>query len=152
MVKGIFETLLEETGKVLKIPDLHPDQNNSCLVRLPNGLNIQIEMDPYQQGIILGCDLGPIPSGKYRENVFREALKINGQKAPHHGVLSFSNKTEHMVLYELLPLKDLTGEKIADAITPFSEKALLWKEALAKGETPVLSNVRTSTGMFGLRP
>lgn len=152
MVKEIFETLLEEAGKVLNIPDLHPDKNHSCLVRLPNGLNIQIEMDPYQQGIILGCDIGGLPAGKYRENVFREALKINGQKAPHHGILAYSNKTEHMVLYELLPLKDLTGEKIADAIAPFAEKALLWKEALARGETPVLSNIRTSGGMFGLRP
>lgn len=152
MVKEIFETLLEEAGKVLNIADLHPDRNHSCQVRLINGLTIQIEMDPYQQGVILGCDLGGLPTGKYRENVFREALKINGQKAPHHGILAYSSKSDHMVLYEVLPLKDLTGERIADEIAPFAEKALLWKEALSHGETPTLSNVRTSQGMFGLRP
>ena len=152
MVKDIFDTLLDELGKILTISDLHPDKNHSCQIKMVNGLNIQLEMDAYQQGIIMGCDLGGLPTGRYRENVFREALKLNGSKDSKNGILAYSNKSDHLILFEHLPLHELTGEKISDALTPFSEKAFRWKEALEHGEVPVLSNVRTSAGMFGLRP
>lgn len=152
MVKDLFETLLEETGNTLQIANLHPDRNNSCLIKLTNGVSVQLELDPYQQSIVMGSDLGGLPTGRYRENVFREALKTNGVNETHHGILAYSTKTDHMVLFETLALRDLTGEKIADALTPFSEKALKWKNALEHGEVPTLSNIRTSTGMFGLRP
>jgi|688.fasta_scaffold08073_7 hypothetical protein len=152
MVKEIFESLLEELGKVLNIPTLHPDRNRSCLIQMPNDIQLQIEMDSYGQNICLGCDLGPIPPGRYRANFFREALKANAQPSPLNGILAYSQKTEHVVLFEYLPLKDLTGEKIADALGPFMEKGILWKEALSKGEIPALSGSHSSGGMFGLRP
>ncbi len=152
MVKALFEALLEELGKTLKISDLHPDRNNSCLISLPNKLKLQLEMDSHAQNILLGCDLGPIPPGRYRENVFKEALKSNGLSGPNHGTVAFSQKTEHIILFKYLNVKDLTGEKIADAIGPFTEKALKWKTALEHGEVPLASNLQTSSGMFGLRP
>ena len=152
MVKDLFETLLEEAGQVLQIPTLHPDRNNSCLIKLMNGVSVQIEMDAYQQAIVMGSDLGGLPTGRYRENVFREALKSNGVHEIHHGILAYSSKSDHMVLFEILPLKDLNGERIADALNPFSEKAERWKNALEHGEVPTMSNIRSSTGMFGLRP
>ena len=153
MVKDVFDTLLEEVGRSLEIPDLHPDSHHSCLIKLINGVSVQIEMDSQLQFITLGSDLGSLPTGKYRENVFREALKTNAQSGGVlHGVLAFSNKTDHLVLFKQMPMQDLTGEKIADEIAPFSEKALHWKNALEHGEVPVVSNIHTSAGMFGLRP
>ncbi len=151
MVKALFDNLLEELGKTIGIPTLHPDNNNSCLITFPNGLQMQLEMDSQALNILLGCDLGSIPQGRYRENVFREALKNNGLPAAR-AILAFSEKTEHMVLFEYINTKDLTGEKIADEIAPFTEKALQWKSALEHGDIPSSSNVYTSSGMFGLRP
>lgn len=152
MVKELFESLLEELGHTLDIPDLRPDSNHSCLINYPDDFKVQIEMDPMGHSVMLGCDLGPIPTGRYRENLFREALKANGMPAPHHGILAFSNKTEHLVLFEYLNTQDLTGDRIADALAPFIEKAKLWKDSLAKGEIPVVGTMRTSSGMFGMRP
>lgn len=152
MVKEVFEVLLQEVGEAMHIPDLHPDRYHTCLINFPDGMQIQLDMDSYGQGVILGCDLGPIPSGRYRINYFREALKANTQPYPIHGILSYSRKTDHVILFETLPLKDLTGDKIADALEPFKEKALHWKECLTKGDIPTVSNVHTSSGMFGLRP
>lgn len=152
MVKEVFETLLEELGQAINIPDLHPDRNHTCLINFPNGLQVQIEMDNFGQGVILGSDLGLITSGRYRANYFREALKANAQPYPQHGILSYSQKTNHIVIFESLHLKDLTGEKIADGLIPFTEKALLWKEALTKGDIPSVSGTHTFSGMFGLRP
>jgi hypothetical protein len=152
MVKELFESLLDELGTVMDIPDLHPDRNHTCLITFPNKLDIQIEMESHGRNIVIGTELGNIPAGRYRENIFREALKINGTQPPLHGVLSYSNKSRSLVLFEKLPTKDLTGEKIADALTLFSEKALSWKEALIKGEVPTLVSTRSSGGIFGLHP
>lgn len=151
MVKNLFDALLDETGRSLKIADLHSDRNNTCLVKMPNGISFQIEMHQIKQEIVLGADLGPIPPGRYRENLFMEALRSNG--LPNHvGVLAYSSRLDHLILFLTVNLKDLTGERIASEIEPFIEKAKLWKEALEKGEIPVVAQMKTSMGMFGLRP
>lgn len=152
MVKELFESLLDELSKAMKIRDLHPDRNHTCKIKLANGLEIQIEMDSMAREVIIGCDLGQVNEGRYRENLFREALKANGMPAPRHGILAYSNKTEHMVLFDPLPVKDLTGDKIADAIGPFTEKALMWKGAIERGEIPSVFTGRSSGGIFGLHP
>ena len=152
MVRELFDSLLDELGGVLEIPDLHPDRNNSCLINYPDGYQVQIEMDPSGQAIIIGSDLGVVPVGRYRENLFKEALKANGMPGPLHGILAFSTKTEHLILFERIPTLHLTGDRMADALGPFNEKAQFWKEALTKGETPIIGTMHTSGGMFGLRP
>ena len=154
MVTDLFGALLEELGHCLKIPNLHPDSNNSCLIRFKNGVEVQMEIDKSGRNLVVGSDLGSVPIGKYRENLFREALKANDLPPPHHGILSYSEKTDHLVLYKKIPLADLNGEKIAAAITPFSEKALIWQEALKHNDIPAVGQTagQYSGGMFGLRP
>lgn len=156
MVTDLFGTILQELAHSMEIADLHPDRNNSCLIRLKNDLQIQLELDRSGEFMIIGSDLGDVPPGKYREVLFREALKANGMQTPLNGILAYSQKSNHLVIYEKLHIKDLNGEKIAAAITPFSEKANAWKDALARGEVPALNQVYSSesrsSGMFGLRP
>jgi hypothetical protein len=152
MVKDQFEALLSEVGHALKIPELQPDRNNSCLIKMPLGIDIQMEMHPRSQEFVLGSDLGEVPMGRYRENIFTEALKANGMPYPQHGILAYSTKSGHMVLYEIFHTRDLTGQRIADEIPLFVEKAQMWKDALEKGELPAVAGMRTSMGMFGLRP
>ena len=152
MVRDQFDALLSEIGQALKIPDLHADRNNSCLIKMPSGLSIQMEMHPRLQEFILGSDLGEVPLGRYRENIFLEALKANALPYPQHGIFAYSTKSGHMVLYEKFHTRDLTGQRIADEIPLFLEKAKAWKEALEKGELPAVGGMKTSMGMFGLRP
>lgn len=153
MVTDLFGAILQELGSSLGIQDLHPDSNNSCLIRLKSGLIIQIELDKGGQFLILGADLGTVPPGKYRENLFREALKSNDLPHPIHGILCYSKKSDHLVLYEKIHIKDLNGEKIAAEITPFAEKAYTWSEALLHNDIPAINQLFTSQkpgGMFGL--
>lgn len=153
MVTDLFGALLQELSHSLGVSKLEPDANNSCLLKLKSGLIIQIELDRIGQSLIIGADLGPIPPGKYRENLFREALKANDQPHPLHGILSYSKKSDHLVLYQKIHIKDLNGEKIAAEITPFAEKAFTWSEALLRGDIPVLNQAFTSHrpgGLFGL--
>lgn len=153
MVTDVLGVLLQELGRSLEIDNLHPDGNNSCLIRLKSGLIIQVELDKGGQSLIIGADLGTVPPGKYRENLFKEALKANNLPHPLHGILCYSRKSDHLVIYQKIPLKDLTGEKIAAEITPFSEKAFTWSEALLRGDIPAINQMFTSQkpgGMFGL--
>lgn len=153
MVTDVFGALLQELGPFLGLVNLHPDHNNSCLIRLESGLIIQIEVDKSGQFLILGADLGTIPPGKYRENLLREAMKANDMPPPLHGILCFSRKADHLALFEKIPLKDLSGAKLAAEIPFFSEKAFTWSAALLNNEIPQISNPQASQrpgGLFGL--
>jgi len=157
MVTDLFGTLLQELGPAIEASELHPDRNNSCLITLVSGIQIQLELDKSGQFLVLGCDLGPIQEQvKYRENLFREALKSNEQPHPNHGLLAYSKKTDHLVLFEKINIRELTGDKIAAEITPFTEKAAVWSDAIKRGDVPMISQGFTTggrgPGMFGLRP
>jgi hypothetical protein len=153
MVTDLYEGLLQELGKAIGIPDLHPDANNSCLIQLPKKPPIQIEIDKNKQSIFLGCTIGVVPAGAYRENVFREALKANGQPQPLIGIFAFSKKSDSLLLFHVLDIKDLNGEKIARVITPFVEKAQIWRDTIARSEIPsgTAAFLSRSSGMFGLK-
>lgn len=158
MVSDYFESLLHELGEALKIDNLSADANNTCLLQF-NEHDLQVQIEPYQKGdfLLICSDLGNVPRGRYREDVFREALKTNGLAPPRHGIFAFSEQTDHLVLYALLSMRELNGEKIAAFLTTFIEKGSAWKQAIASGVVPVANTMRTSraagpTGMFGLRP
>lgn len=151
MVRDLFSNILAEIGEALKIPELHPDQSNSCLINLESGLSIQIEIDKKGDSLLIGSELGMIHQGRYRENVFREALKTNGMQHPLYGIIAYSKKADKIVIFEKIPLKDYNIEKFMAMLPPFLEKAKKWKDALARGDVPIVSYVPISSGMFGLR-
>ena len=45
MVSGLYESILKEFSKTLKIEPLEPDENNTCLLKFANGLEVYLEMD-----------------------------------------------------------------------------------------------------------
>ena len=153
MVLDLFGNLLQEVGKILGIEDLHSDKNNSCLIRFKEGIKVQIEIDSYGENLIIGCDIIEVPAGKYREVVFREALKANGMPYPRVGTFAYSRQQHHLILFQTLRIEEIKAEKIAETILALKEKGLVWKIAIEKGETPNLLTSRGTTqhaGMFGL--
>lgn len=153
MVTDLFGSLLEDLGKILNIK-LQPDSHNSCLLKLKTGIKIQIEFDKHQHYLIIGCQLGTVPMSKYRENLFREALKANILPPPRHGILAYSQHLDSMILFERLEISNLTAEKIAAEMGPFAEKAKTWTDAIARGEIPQINPPEKAAskgkGMFGL--
>lgn len=149
----LFESLLNEFGKVVNM-ELHTDANNACLIKLPNdGPGIQLELDKTGNFLVMVSNIGFIPPGRYRETLFKEALRLNNQPHPRNGTFAYSKKADQLVLMEQIPIKDINGEKIASVYTPFSEKAALWKEAITHGEVPSTASGsyrKAGTGMFGL--
>lgn len=154
MISDFFGTLLNELSKttLIPIPGLRADRNNSCLIQLKADFQIQMELDASGDNLVIGCDIGEPPDGRFKQDLFREALKFNGLPAPRVGVFAYSTKTKHIVFFRMLPTKDLTGEKVASVLIDFVDKAMAWKKAISANEIPVVSGVYTSqAGMFGLR-
>lgn len=152
MVSDIFGTLLQELAQALKIEVLQPDKNNSCLIKFKGDISVQVELDKSGTFLVIGTDFPTVAAGRYRENLFFEALKANGMPAPPRiGTFAYSRQTDRLVLFEMMSLNDLRGDRVAEFMTPFVEKARVWKEAIARGEVPVVSTSTTpGSGMFGL--
>lgn len=155
MVTDAFGLLLQEVGKLLKIPKLEPDSNSSCLINFPDKIALQIETDRSGNNLILGCDVGTLPPGKYRELVFREALRSNGLPPPHFGEFSYSKQADKLMLMQQIPMKEINGDKVLAVLNPLLEKAKHWKEAISRGDVPsigaISSGSRGGAGMFGLK-
>lgn len=155
MITNTLGALLQELSQSMGVPHLHPDEHDTCIIRLSDDLKIHLELDPTSQYLIIGIDLGPIPAGKYRENLFKEALKANNIPHPRHGVFAYSDLTKHLILFEQLPIQNLRGEHVAAEIPFLKEKAMIWKESIEKRQLPPNNQTTTSTprqGLFGLTP
>lgn len=151
MVTNLYESLLEELGRILRVP-LFPDENNSCQIRLANGLEVQLELDKSGARFLIGTNLGGIPPGRYRETIMREALKANGAPPPRAGIFAYSRRADTFVLFRLVPTQELSGEKIAQLLSRFAEKGLEWRNAIKKGEVPSAQATASGpSGMFGMR-
>lgn len=149
-----FEDLIREMGNIMGI-DLQPDSHFSCLLAFPaDQLSVQIDLDSSGDQILVGTQLGNVPPGPYREQIFRQAMRVNGGSLTPRGILAFSEKNNTLVLFQFLSLASLTGEKLHVFVQIFREHALIWKEALGRGDVPrIEEDVQASGGsMFGLKP
>lgn len=156
MITDKFGNLLEELGKTLKV-SLKPDKHGDCLLRFKSGVSVQLECDSTGEKLHVVSDLGQIPQGRYRENVMREALKANGLPPPRQGVFAFGKKSESLILQDTLNFDELSGEKLAEFLQLFTQKAELWKNTITRGEVPSFmgnelsfGGLQQPGGLFGL--
>lgn len=151
----IFEQLLEELSKEMHLP-LKSDEHNTCLIRLKDSLDVQIELDRAQENLIIGIFLGELPAGKYRENILKEALKANSEPPPSIGVFAFSEKKHALVLFETRRIEDVNGAKAHEIMLELYAMALPWKEALSRGDVPYITrkssgDTKKSDNIFSLK-
>lgn len=154
MVAEKMDQIFEDLGKKLKTPII-PGTEGSCRIRFKSGAEVQFAPTSDSRGLTLISRLGEVAPGKYRETLYREALKANGLKPPLNGIFSYSKKSNSLYLFEQMPLDELTGDKLFEALQPFLEKIEIWKGAISRGEVPSY-NSQAGTysgggGIFGLR-
>jgi hypothetical protein len=149
-----FESLLKELGQIISIPNLESTSNNNITLTLQGKNNVILEKHKQLPLFIISFDITEIPAGRYRENVLREALKFNGLNKVHAGIFAFSKKSQKLILFDMLPLEEISGEQVHTIMMALSEKVTTWKEALSRGEIPALdpaSRPRSGGGIFGIR-
>lgn len=129
-MKERFAQLIDELGTLLSM-DLFLDANDSCDLLLEETLSIQLEQNDQEQ-VVIGCFLGELQAGRYREDVLHNALKEN--YLSHAGVFAYNEPNNQLTFFSLLPIRDLTAIFLQGSLAEFSEVALSWHDALKKGE------------------
>jgi hypothetical protein len=149
-----YPNLLIELGKLIQIP-LKVDANNSCMITFPKEkIEIQIEHELSTDMLIIGSNIAKLPPGRFRQNLFEQSLKANNLDNPRGGILAFSPRSDMLVIFTKLAMKDLKPEDVAQAMIPFKDKLKKWKDGIQNNEVPQLlsSGIKTpSSGMFGLK-
>ncbi len=133
-----IEELLQHMGNALGI-SLHLDESDSCMIIIDEKLRVQIELHADGDKVVFAVFVAHVDPGKFREIVLAKAMQANNLPYPQYGIFGYSPYNNQLVLFDLLALDDLNGEKMADFFTLLTEKAKLWEESLERGETPVLS-------------
>jgi len=128
-----FEEFLKELGRQIDVP-LHPDTRRICRINVNQALHVQLEYDEGKERVLFATFLCDIPPGKFREEVFKEALKANGV-FPRAGTLGFSDRNNKMALFDSLSIHERVGEKTTAFLFSFIETARQWKEAIEGGRT-----------------
>ncbi len=151
-----FEDLLRELGQSLGI-DLHIDSHGACCLQLKDKLRVQIEPDKKDECIILAAMLGELGPGRFREEVFKEALRVNAYNLTNGqtgAILGFCARLNQFTCYSTLPFYELTAEKLTNALTYLVEQSLAWFDAVQNGQTvpPGFIPRPTMPTPFGIRP
>lgn len=144
MVTDQFGTLIQELAKALGY-NISVDVEDSCALPLPNGMVVQMEIADQQEFFIMAAEVGNVPIGRYRENIFREAMLYNGL-TERVGTFAYSEIDDVMMLFREMPLQNLNGEKIAMALIPLSKKASTWNKAITQGEMPPAETTSATEG------
>lgn len=145
-----FEELLQALGKIFHL-SLHVDYHNACSIRIREDLVIQLQLDTSQENLWFFSKLIEVPPGKFRENVFKEALKANGQPDPRAGLFGYLPQSNHLVLFQKYPLAILNGERLAGLLGAFLEMGESWRKAISSGLSAPPPIRSTSHNPFGLK-
>lgn len=149
----LFDTLIEDLGKVLETK-LKPDHLNICRLKYPDGSSVQLEVDRDESRLLIGCPVGTLPPGRFRQDVLEQALKANNTDF-HVGTFGYAKKSGELYLYAYLMMKNLSGKQVATFLEPFTEKARAWSTALTSNRLPDITSAASEkkpSGMFGLAP
>ena len=128
-----FQELLWDLGEIIQLP-LHIDKNLACNLLLDENLEVQMQLDNHGENFLICAFLADVPPGRFRENVLKEALKVNGHYQPF-GTFAFYEKKNMLILQQFLPVEKLSGEKLAEHLEIFLEEAEEWRKAIENGTT-----------------
>jgi len=148
-----FAEILQKLGEELGTP-LNVDKNGACLLVYKRILKVQIQNYPEKEELLLGAFLGEIVPGKFRENVFKEALKTNSL-FPNQGAFSYVKRSNELILSHLVPYEGLTSSHLSKILLELIEKANLWYSSIQSGSLHLVAQdvrpERSDRPMFGIR-
>lgn len=146
-----FQAFLNQLSLIVQVP-LYADRKRAVRLTIDQSLHMQIEDEEQNNRILIASFLHEIPAGKYRENLLKEGLKAN-TLYPRIGTFAYCERNNQFCLFDYLSYINLTGEKAADRLACFIEKALNWRQAIAKGMLPTANEPETKIdhSVFGER-
>ena len=129
-----LDKILHELSDALDAP-LHADEQNVCRIEINELIQIQLEIDRYEEHLFLICDIAPIPPGSYREPLFKSVLRANHGAYQQFGILSFVPKHNYLMLHLKQPIGSLDIDELIQTMVHFTNKAHKWRLAIQEGKT-----------------
>ncbi len=129
-----FAALIDDLGVLIGVP-LHPDSKRACRINVDNHLHLQIQDQSEKDRILIAAFIGDTPAGRFRETLFKEALKENSL-FPRLGTFAYSERNNKLAFFSHVYYPDLHGGNLADFLEMFIEKCLQWKKGLETGSLP----------------
>lgn len=128
-----FEELIHQLSLVLEV-ELHLDHNNAVALKIRDKIVVQIQENRERKQILIVSMICEIPPGRFRENIFGEALKSNSSLDQRPGTFSYLAMKNFLTMHQTYPLEELNGKKLAFLTSAFIEFAELWQKAIEKGQ------------------
>jgi hypothetical protein len=128
-----FEEILKELGQIIDLP-LHVDKNRACMLNINQVLHVQMEPDAINDHLLIGSFLIDVPAGRFREDIFRDALKANHAR-DRIGTLGYSARNNQLFFFRKLSFYELTGNKLCDFLGQFINIADSWRQAIESGQS-----------------
>lgn len=151
MVSSQFETILKDLEAYFNYP-LKVDERNACSLKLKSGMEVQMEMDRYEN-FVIAIRLATIPASRYRENVLKEALRMNHIDAASKGIFGYGTRNNRLILFLTINQPQISQNTLLALVPPFIIKGQSWFDPLQRGEVPI---VETNSGegrpnIFGIK-
>jgi len=133
MTRQAFSNLLFQLGEELDL-NLNIDAKGACSLTYNDEIEIQLEPSSNMETLFIGTFITEISPGKFREEVLKNALKMNDQ-LPYIGTLSYCKQNNALFFFRTYPLSQLTGHDLALFLSQFLAFALSWKKTIQEGHT-----------------
>ncbi len=153
MYSNALNALISELGRLINIPNLKVDETGFCIINYPAmGFSLELTADSSFSFLKIFLQLGDVNRGRYREEVLHEALRANYLPFPRYGNFGYNSSNNQLVLWDLLPLKELSAADLAEYLTKFLPKGFEVKQALETNTVPSLTaKAAVKTGsLYGL--
>ena len=128
-----FQDLLEETSEALSIP-FHAEKGRFCQLRVDEKLHVQLLFEEERSRILIGTFLGEVAAGRFREDVFIAALKMN-DVFPRIGTFAYVERNNQIALFTHMPLP-IQNSLFISFLMQFIDYAEVWRSALERGRIP----------------
>jgi hypothetical protein len=143
---------IEEVSQVLSKKlglQLEVDAHGGFRLLYANELAVNVEIDASGERLLIASELSEVASGGFREECLKAALMANSLPYPRFGNLCFSTQENKLILFEYLPLREISDEDLFGYLHYFVENAQKWKAAVETGELPQIETEAPSSGGSG---
>lgn len=149
---ALYEGLIKELGALIEVP-LAAESKDTCRIEFEEDkVTVQVDLDGSGDRLLIGSVLGELTSGTYRNQVFKQALRVNGLSTSPRGILAYSERLSSLILFDYLPLHSTDAQKLSDFLQLFHVHAKVWIDSLAAQDIPqVEGETQKGSGMFGMK-
>ena len=126
-----FEEFIHTLSIGLNLP-LTAEKGILCKLQIDEKLSLYLQYDEANDLLLIGCLVGEIPPGKFRENVLKEALKQNAYY-PRIANLCYTEKGNKLAFYTHKSFERIDAQTASHLIESYIAYGMSWHTAIQTG-------------------